>query len=310
MVGFHLAPELPSLSGLGVNSAEQLLYGEPPHARARVEHAEPTYERLRIPLPGTPSAPGEKLTEAPAGAGTGWVILERWRRVPLRELLGLRFGNPRSVSVAQRHWNLLCHLRANGVGTPEPWAVGARGVGLVARDSFLVSRAIEEGTLRLDRFIAGDEEGAPSGDAVRHAAAALAVTLRALFDAGAVLPRLAADGLWLRFSSHSHEQDIGADEDPGCGLAQLATWRADRALGGLRRDPRPAVLVSNVFAGRLVKSVNAKERLALIERIEASLTLAISGEGGKGRRDELLAVLRDSVLQRASVVRAPTAGAR
>ena len=266
----RLAPELPELGSLGVEEPAELLDAPLPRPRAEVLESSDFWECLRMPLPGTPSAEGAKRTEAPRGAGTGWVLLERWRRVPLGRLLGLRFGSPRSLSVAERHWNLLCYLRANGIGTPEPLAVGARGGGLVSRDSFLVTRAFESGTLRLDRLLGDGGHLDPSEDAVRFGAQAIALTLGALIKARAHLPRLDARGLWLRFSSHDHTTDIGGD-DPGCGLSQLADWRAERALGGLQRDPRPAVLISRVEGGRLLSREKPEEWEALRGRIEASL---------------------------------------
>ncbi|MFT5289025.1 MAG: hypothetical protein ACI8QS_001205 [Planctomycetota bacterium] len=291
-ITFRLAPDLPSFDSLGVSSPGVLLDEERPLDRARLVASEGAFERLLLPLPGTPLEPGGSMTESPRGAGTGWVQLDRWRRVPLGTLLGLRFGNPRSSSVADRQWNLLCHLRAQGIGTPEPLAVGARGKGLVCRDSFLVTRAFEEGTVSLDQLVAGGDQGEPSPDAMEHAAKALIVVLRALGDARVNLPELDARGFWLRFSPHVHDPKIEADKDAGCGLSQLASWRADRAMAGLSRDPRPAVFVSNVGGGRLLSRPSGAFLNQLLDSIEVSLSAAVGDANGSARQAALMGVLR------------------
>ncbi len=291
-ITLRLAPDLPSFGSLGVTSPDVLLDRDRPLERARLVASEGVFERLLLPLPGTPLEPGGPMTESPRGAGTGWVQLDRWRRVSLGPLLGLRLGNPRSVSVADRHWNLLCHLRSQGIGTPEPLAVAARGRGFVCRDSFLVTRAFEEGTVSLDQLVAGGDQGVPSEDAMEHAAQALVVVLRALGDARVSLPELDARGFWLRFSPHVHDPEIEADKHSTCGLSQLASWRADRALGGLSRDLRPAVFVSNMDGGKLLSRPSGAFLNQLLDSIEASLSATVKDEGGRDRQAALMETLR------------------
>src|SRR5215218_170842 len=88
-------------------------------------------EVLRYPLPGTPDPDG-KRRGPPKGAGTGYVVLHRWvaSRVSSYWLdaWSARMTHPRSLSFGEREWNLVCHLRAFGVNTGEPLAVG-RGAG-------------------------------------------------------------------------------------------------------------------------------------------------------------------------------------
>ena len=114
----HFDPRLSGLGALGVECVSQLLGdGGAPLQRAEQLASIGSRERLRFPLPGTPERPGAGLTGEPEGAGTGWVVLERWRHAPLRSLFRSRLTSPRSASLAERRWNLLCHLRAHGVGT-------------------------------------------------------------------------------------------------------------------------------------------------------------------------------------------------
>src|SRR6185503_10072654 len=99
------------------------------------------------------------LTGRVGPLGTGWLWLTVERRTPWTELVAARCTHPRSASLAEREWNLLCHLRANGVGTPEPLLVGTRGAGPLARCSFLLVRALEEGA-PLQRYLRTDGIGA------------------------------------------------------------------------------------------------------------------------------------------------------
>ncbi|MEQ1893812.1 MAG: hypothetical protein ABL998_14825, partial [Planctomycetota bacterium] len=112
------------LAALGLDSAEKLLEPEPAHlTRARELSAAPGTRRIEFALPGTPDVRGN-LTGRPGELGTGFLWLTSYA-TPLGTALRARFTAPPSASLAERDWNVLCLLRAAGVGTPEPLCVGA-----------------------------------------------------------------------------------------------------------------------------------------------------------------------------------------
>ena len=109
----------------------------------------PGWSLFRLPLPGTPLDDGGPLTSPPKGSGTGWVRLLRFDGGPKRRLWSARFTHPRSASLAERRWNLVCVLRAAGVVTPEPLAVVAEGSAVTSPRSAIVWREAEEGQRRV-----------------------------------------------------------------------------------------------------------------------------------------------------------------
>ena len=135
----QLAPGVPALESLGVSGPEELLCpgGAPERTGVRVRNAGGDALRgdspgprdraiLRFPLPGTPDDEG-RLGGRPGEVGTGWVVLSRWHSPSLVALLRSRFTAPRSSSLAEREWNLLCRLLDHGVGVPPPRGGGGRG---------------------------------------------------------------------------------------------------------------------------------------------------------------------------------------
>jgi hypothetical protein len=184
---------------------------------------EPGRTRWRFPLPGTPDARGN-LTGRPGALGTGWLWLDV-HHGGLGAALAARCTPPRSASRAERAWNLLCHLRAHGVGTPEPLLVGARGQGFVSLRSFLLVRAPED-AFPLPRWLRTDGLGAERTRGLEALASALARVLRA----GVELPRLTAEHLWLTLS--------------GSGECEAETE-------GLRKNRLPSVTLTDVDGGRL-----------------------------------------------------------
>src|SRR5262245_17823897 len=217
----ELAPGVPDLRALGVAAVADLLDEERlPGARAEVVERDARGSLVRFPLPGT-AGPDGRRGGPPRGAGTGWLVLRRWSDAPLPALLRARFTAPRSASLAERAWNVACHLRAHGVGTPDLVAVGARGAGLVSRRSFLVLRELD-GYEPLARWLAL----ALSPAARRRGAEAVGRALGRILAAGVVLPRLDARSLWL-----SIEPDTGGDP---C-LAES---------GGPRKNLLPSVVVT------------------------------------------------------------------
>jgi hypothetical protein len=179
---------------------------------------------VRFPLPGTSDVRGN-LTGRPGPLGTGWVWLTAYRGA-LRELLVARCTTPRSASLAEREWNLLCHLRAHGVGTPEPLLVGARGPGFVSRRSFVLVRAPED-ALPLSRWLRTEGVGAERARGLEAVGRALAL----LVGARVGVPRLALDDLWLTPS--------------GSGECETALG------GGLRKNKLPGVTLVRVRGARI-----------------------------------------------------------
>lgn len=234
-----LAPEVGDLAALGAASLDDLLgtgAGLSEEQRAQELASDDGMVLLRCPLPGTPG-PGGPPSGRPRGAGTGWVVLRRYRRASLGELLRARFTRPRSDSLASREWNLLCHLRAAGVTTPEPLAVGGEPHPLFSRRSVLVTRELGGMRPAPDWFA---READPTRR--RLGLRALGLALARLFRSGADLPRLAAGDLWLA-------DPEGPEGPQGCGEAPLAAGLGWRRL--------PEVAVASVRGGRL------RPRLAL-----------------------------------------------
>jgi hypothetical protein len=210
---------------LGLDSLEPL-FAPAPDLLARLEVLERSTERQRVrfPLPGSPDARGN-LSGKPGPLGTGFL----WLTVHhggLGDLLRARFTAPRSASLAEREWNLLCHLRAHGVGTPEPLLVGARGAGLFSAHSFLLVRAPADVFL-LTRWLRTDGIGAERERGVES----LGRTLANLRRSGVELPYLGAEHLWLTPS----------------GSGECET----HDLGGLRKNKLPSVTIVDVQEGRI-----------------------------------------------------------
>jgi len=216
-----------ALEALGLESADPL-FAPTAATLARFEVLEQTTQRqrLRFALPGSPDARGN-LTGRPGPLGTGLLWLTVYRG-DLGELLRARFTQPRSASLAEREWNLLCHLRAHGVGTSEPLLVGARGAGLFAAHSFLLVRAPAD-AFPLPRWLRTDGIGAERERGLES----LGRTLANLVRSRVVLPHLRPEHLWLTPS----------------GSGECET----EAAVGLRKNKLPGVTVVDVKGGRLRK---------------------------------------------------------
>lgn len=236
------------LSALGLASSAELFEPTPVLSpRLEVLAESGGRARYRFPLPGTPDARGN-LTGKPGPLGTGFLWLTVYRGGPgfggLGELLRARCTQPRSASLAEREWNLLCHLRAHGVGTPEPVLVGARGAGLFAAHSFLLVRAPED-AFPLPRWLRTDGIGAERERGLEALGRALARLLRS----GVELPELRAEHLWLTPSGsgecETHEQD------------------------GLRKNKLPGVTIVEVGGGRMRARAAAAALAALFVELRA-----------------------------------------
>jgi hypothetical protein len=225
--------------------------------------------RERRPLPGTPERCSGPLTGRPGGAGTGWIVLERWSTIPLRERLEARFTTPCSGSPAERAWNLLCHLRAHGIGTPEPLAVGARGAGLVAHASFLVTRELE-GFEPLDAWLARATEP----EVRRRGVEALARAFARLRHARVFLPRIERSHVLLSsaeagasaFGLGAAAVGLGTSAGgPGASACGLGAGPARPAGMVLRR--LPSVAIADVAGGVIRRRSRADELGAMLRRL-------------------------------------------
>ncbi len=248
-----LAGGLAGIQALGVENAEELF--EPSRlvaGRATVLEQDESFLRARFPLPGTPDARG-RLTGRPSALGTGWAVLSLWRAAPVSACLRARLTRPRSASLAEREWNLLCHLRRQGIGTSEPLAVGARGERFLARDSFLVTRELE-GALPITSWLAGE----PAGPGRALGLEALGHALARLARSGVSLPRLAPEHLWL---TPAGEGECA----PGLAVPE-----------GLHRKRLPGVALSEVRDGSLGGSSN--KGLAIVSSLPDRLGNVLSPE--------------------------------
>ncbi|MFT5284904.1 MAG: hypothetical protein ACI8TQ_001063 [Planctomycetota bacterium] len=148
----HFAPPVDGFIALGGESPEDFFC---PDRLATWSRAEILPSRVgdlvaRVPLPGTRDEDG-RAYERPRGAGTGYVIL-RLYRTSFGNGMRARLSHPRSLSLAEREWNLSCQLREAGVGTADLMMAVARGTGFYSKLSVLVVRELT-GMLTLDRWM-------------------------------------------------------------------------------------------------------------------------------------------------------------
>ena len=245
-----LAEGVPTLRALGVEGPEELFErgGTPERRGEHVASGEEGRSALRFPLPGTSDASG-RLTGKPERVGTGWVVLSRWRHAPLRALVRSRFTAPRSASLAEREWNLLCRLLDHGVGVPRPLAVGARGQGLFSRDSFLVTRELS-GHEPLELWARADADPARR----RRAASALGRLLAGVIRAGVVLPRLRVADLRIK-PEPTGEFGASCDDD------------GPSVPGRLRLRRMPGVALAGVAGGLIRKELRHDEVRAMLHHL-------------------------------------------
>ena len=242
-----LAPGVPDLGALGAKSPGALLgTGEPLEGEPRAVNLPATGGslRLRLPLPGT-QLEGQRRSGQPRGAGTGWMELVRYAHAGLGQRLRARFTHPRSTSLAEREWNLLCHLRAAGVSTPEPLAVAWAGGGALKARSALVVRA-------LDGFRPAPDvlRGLPPSASRRQTLRALGLFLGRLLRSGVELPDLCAEHLQIA-SAQMTRAESSAD---ACGLEQVLGARAKSPVPpvpGMAWRELPEVALASVEGGRL-----------------------------------------------------------
>ena len=269
---YRLAPDVPDLAALGAQRVEDLLgLGLPLEGadRALMVASWAGAELWRLPLPGTPDEQG-RARGRPRGAGTGWVYLRRYLRPSLRERLDARLSAPRSESLGQREWNLFCHLRAEGVGTPEPLAVGEQAQALVAARSFLVTRALED-SLAAPRWF---ERSARDRALRRRGLLALGLALRRLFAARVELPRMRLAHWHLSLGDPS----AALSEPEACSLEKIIQARGAQrgarpeleAEGGTELSWRrlPDALLTSVRGGRLAPRVRARRLVRMLRALD------------------------------------------
>ncbi len=250
----RLAPSVPELGALGVESAEELMGWVEPRgslARGHAERAGAYETRLVYPLPGTPDESG-RFVEPPRGAGTGPVVLRRFHGEPLRRRLASRLTAPRSASRAAREWNLACHLRAHGVVAPDLLALGEQRGGVTSPSSFLVQR-VPGDVLPLAEWFAAER----SPDERRRGLRALALALTGLLRSRTVLPELSPDDVLL------------AVPREGCGSS-------GPPVEGLRVRNLPGVVLRDLRGGSIVRTLELPRKVAMLKALFAPEPLRAS----------------------------------
>ncbi len=237
MMRVQLAPGVPDLASLGLQGDTE------PFATAGVDV-------VRYPLPGTPDAKG-RLTGRPSGVGTGFVVMHRFTNAGLRRSWRARLTSPRSLSIAEREWNLLCHLRGHGVNTPEPLAVGAESGAVFGRRSFLIVR-------ELDGLEPLNERWRTSGLRERSwLARAVGLALERTFRCGVVLPNLSVDAIRVGRPRTSEP----------CVAEQIAAIRDRRPLAFGRL---PEIALADVSGGWIARRVSARDRARVLDALHQS----------------------------------------
>jgi hypothetical protein len=257
----QLAPGVPDLASLGIaagGSARIEDFG-PPQGRARTLESEFGVEAVRYPLPGTPDASG-RLTGRPSGVGTGFVVMRRFTSARFAASWRARFTSPRSLSFAEREWNLLCHLRQHGVNTPEPLAVGSDPSAVFGRRSFLIVRELDD----LEPLTQRLQAGLSPRDRARIARS-LGATLDRLFRCGVVLPHLDAHSIRVG------ELRAQVSDPAPCAAQQIAALRERAAIGGrgskLGFGRLPEIAIDDVRGGWITERVSPADRALVLSHL-------------------------------------------
>ena len=276
----QLAPGVPDSAALGAEDARDLLRGDgmegAPHAELMAQ--EGAVALFRLPLPGTPVG-SEGLRGRPRGAGTGWIYLRRYERAGLLESLRARLGAPRSLSLAALEWNLLCHLRAAGVATPEPLAVASEGGSFFAQRSALVTRALE-GTLPLLEWIDREPDPRRQGLALR----AVGLCLGRLIHSRLYLPRLRVNHIHVSTArSQSRPDRSPPEQDGGCAAEQIVQASSDATQAEFSRGMAwrrlPDVVITSVRGGRLLPEPEGRRAARMLTCLsEAADSLSVPSQ--------------------------------
>jgi hypothetical protein len=275
----HLAPGIPSLESLGAHAFDDFFRtpGAPGFERAKLIRSRDGIEEIRYPLPGTPKAPDESAGPRgrPMGAGTGFLILRRFTRSTLRERWRARFTHPRSTSLAEREWNLMCRAREQGVATPEPLAVGRGDGAIFAERSFLVVRELDD-VLSLRQWSEASLDSR-LGQRVRDS---LVLALERLWSAGLWLPTLNADNILV---GPPRNPDGG---DPDCvarRIVEMQTGTKDpvdsATIGALKWGVLPEIVFTEFRGGSMTAQVSTRRRNKLLHELGRELESSESPRG-------------------------------
>lgn len=252
----HLAPGIRSLVSLGFSDAAAVFAAPRAVRGAREGHVD--------------RADFARVARVAHPAG-GHVLVRCFREASFAQARRARFTSPRSLSLAEREWNLFCHLRAHGVSAPEPLAVGRGRGAFFARESFVVLRELDH--LRPVAEWARDRE---LTDVARgRLACAIGETLARIFRCGVDVPHLDGDAL---LASAPRESIDGTD---ACALHQIAERQGlvPRAPFGehLAWSELPEVALVDVRDARIVRELGARERTRTLTALERSLTNVDAG---------------------------------
>ncbi len=264
----RLAPDVPDLAALGARDAEELLE-DPPRIEtaARIERVG---SALRVPLPGTPDRNGRQH-ERPRGAGTGYLFLHRYSGAVAA--LRARVTHPRSSSVAARHWNLICHLQASGVTTPQLAALVERPSAVASSESVLLTRELE-GFTALRKWLESERDPAARARGLES----LSLALEAVLRCGAWLPRTTLDNLLL--------QTRDGDDCAALQITNLGTEQAILRERGLVRARRPSIAFTQFAGGRLFEKLSKTRRERWLAALRAQLAPLLGpGETLRGPSD-------------------------
>lgn len=247
----RLAPDVPDLAALGAREVEDLLC-DPPRVEtaARLERVGSAW---RVPLPGTADRDGRQH-ERPRGAGTGHLFLHRYGAGVAA--LRARITHPRSASLAARHWNLICHLQANGVTTPQLAALVERPGAVTSSASALLTRELE-GFTTLRQWLASERDGASRARGLE----ALRLAFAALLRCGAWLPRTSLDNVRI--------QTRDSEDCAALQIANLGTEQAILRERGLVRARLPSIAFTQFADGRLFEKLSDRRRKRWMSALRA-----------------------------------------
>lgn len=263
-----LAPDVPGLEALGASTLDDL-FADPPRT-VTSGRARRLGESWIVPLPGTPDEHGRQH-EKPRGAGTGLLYVRRFAPGGVAGVRA-RFTRPRSSSLAARHWNVICHLQANGLAAPQLVALAERGASLLGSESVLVTRDLE-GFVPLRTFLETVDRRVER----RRALHSLALALVQLARCGAGLPSTTLDNLRVQ------------RDDEDCVALKIVNLQSEQSLlreRELARTRLPAIAFTSFSGARLGRRPDAREL--------DSLLVALAGAAGPllSRRERLELLVR------------------
>lgn len=187
--------------------------------------------------------------------GQGELLVRVWKRATLTERLSARFTRPRSASLAEREWNLVCYARANGIASCEPLAVGAEKAPLFAESSFFVA-VPPRNVIGLAAWM----KARLPGDVRARGAQALLAALDRAASANLHLELEREEELVL-----SAEEALGAVGEQQAGDCSPLGQLPARAGTALERRPLPSVYVLD-FTGARIGGRGSSERRAREQR--------------------------------------------